>query len=208
MQPFDIFLVVIGFIIIALSYFISEKIGNKAGKNNTNQQVQDIWTEKDEKNVREHTEVLLEQTINESVIKADDELSKISNEKIMSVSEYSDQILEKINQNHQEVVFLYNMLNEKESEIKKLIHQVDQSKAKMEDASVSLEQKNEIPKVSNQEEPIDEVYEPWNEMGKNNNEQILKMYKNGKTVIDIAKSLDLGQGEVKLVIDLFKGVKS
>ena len=38
----------------------------------------------------------------------------------------------------------------------------------------------------------------------NNNEEILKMYRSGKSNIEIAKALGLGLGEVRLVIDLFK----
>ena len=38
----------------------------------------------------------------------------------------------------------------------------------------------------------------------NNNERILKLYREGRTVLEIAKELGLGTGEVKLVIDLFR----
>ena len=37
--------------------------------------------------------------------------------------------------------------------------------------------------------------------------EILKLYKQGKSVIEIAKTLGIGVGEVRLVIDLFKGTK-
>lgn len=39
----------------------------------------------------------------------------------------------------------------------------------------------------------------------NSNDIILEMYKNGNSIIDIAKQLGLGVGEVKLVIDLYRG---
>lgn len=41
----------------------------------------------------------------------------------------------------------------------------------------------------------------------NNNEKILQLSKEGKSNVEIAKELGLGIGEVKLVIDLFKGGK-
>ena len=41
----------------------------------------------------------------------------------------------------------------------------------------------------------------------NNNERILKLNAEGKSVVEIAKELGLGIGEVKLVIDLFRGGK-
>jgi DNA-binding NarL/FixJ family response regulator len=39
----------------------------------------------------------------------------------------------------------------------------------------------------------------------NNNDRILQMHKEGMSNVDIAKELGLGVGEVKLVINLFKG---
>ena len=34
-------------------------------------------------------------------------------------------------------------------------------------------------------------------------EKILELYKNGKSIRDISRELGMGQGEVKLVIDLY-----
>ena len=41
-------------------------------------------------------------------------------------------------------------------------------------------------------------------IGTNKNEQILELYRQGKSNVVIAKTLGLGVGEVKLVIDLYK----
>lgn len=41
----------------------------------------------------------------------------------------------------------------------------------------------------------------------NNNRKILAMHRDGKSELEIAKSLSLGIGEVRLVIDLFKGAE-
>ena len=41
--------------------------------------------------------------------------------------------------------------------------------------------------------------------GPDRNDKILALWKQGMSVIDISKHLGIGQGEVKLVIDLFKG---
>ena len=43
------------------------------------------------------------------------------------------------------------------------------------------------------------------EANSNSNEIILEMHRNGNSIIDIAKQLGLGVGEVKLVIDLYQG---
>ena len=45
---------------------------------------------------------------------------------------------------------------------------------------------------------------PDSVVGSNHNEEILRLYKEGKSNVAIAKELGLGVGEVKLVIDLAK----
>ena len=40
-------------------------------------------------------------------------LEKETNEKIMAISEYSDTVMENMNKTHNEIMFLYNMLNDK-----------------------------------------------------------------------------------------------
>lgn len=51
------------------------------------------------------------------------------------------------------------------------------------------------------EEELEEEFQE----NENSNDIILEMYKNGNAIIDIAKQLGLGVGEVKLVIDLYRG---
>ena len=51
------------------------------------------------------------------------------------------------------------------------------------------------------EDTMDEEFEA----NSNSNEIILEMHRNGNSIIDIAKQLGLGVGEVKLVIDLYQG---
>ena len=41
--------------------------------------------------------------------------------------------------------------------------------------------------------------------GKNVNDQVLKLYKQGKSVVEISKELNVGQGEVKLTLALYGG---
>ncbi|MBP5249988.1 MAG: hypothetical protein J6Z46_08305, partial [Lachnospiraceae bacterium] len=70
----------------------------------------------------------VERVSEEIIIHTDDELSRISNEKIMSVNEFAETNLQKINENHDHVVFLYNMLNEKDDEIKQTLADMQNAK--------------------------------------------------------------------------------
>lgn len=76
-------------------------------------------------------------------LRTEDKLSSLSNESIMGISEYSDQVLDKIEKNHAEVVFLYNMLNEKQEELKEIIHDSDKMKVELRDAVAVLYQEHQ-----------------------------------------------------------------
>ena len=52
---------------------------------------------------------------------------------------------------------------------------------------------------------FDDVLEEEFKENENSNDIILEMHRNGSSIIEIAKQLGLGVGEVKLVIDLYKG---
>lgn len=116
------------------------------------------------------------------------ELEKLSNEKIMAVSEYSEQVIEEINKNHQEVMFLYSMLNDKQKELNGTMEKLDRLKQQ---------------KVQHKKAPQTDSLEVSQKSGPSSNrEKILLMHQQGVDVLDIAKQLNMGIGEVKLVIDL------
>lgn len=298
----DICLIIAGLAAVAASFFAFEKFdGKKKASDDGIERSVSVWSEKDEKRVRERAEALLSETIEEAMEKADESLRHLSNEKIMAVTELSDQVIDQIKKNHTEVVFLYDMLNEKDSEIKQLINEIDKSKADAEDiAKNAVSKLRKILKVIQQQQekfmeekrraairqqktamdlleenkkikdsqprtesaeavkteektaeeiinikenpPADTAKEPlsgqgfekeqksqpgqepalktepvfineesvpksFNNTGENQNSEILKLYDEGKSIVEIAKMLRLGQGEVKLVIDLFQGAR-
>ncbi|HHT98131.1 MAG TPA: hypothetical protein GXZ90_09595, partial [Clostridiales bacterium] len=110
MTPLDISLIIIGIIIIYMSYKFFDKTPN------LNQNIDHSLSKSDLENK-------IKNIITEEIEDAENKLKNISNEKIISVNDFSEQILEKIKYNHDEVVFLYNMLIEKEENIKKVLTQ-------------------------------------------------------------------------------------
>ena len=232
MSPLEIALIIIGIITIIISCRVVDK-SSKTGKQAVNLpfSFDDHVSDTDKEKLMVKLKELLEDISEETIVRTDDALSKVSNEKIMAVSEFSDQILEKIKKNHEEVVFLYNMLNDKEKELKDAVKEIDSSKKKVfeiMESKASIEKTQNAKSVKNQitEKPkttttqIEKSSKTinsqmkanvdvplLNSLSSNNNTQILALYSKGKTVIEISKLLGLGQGEVKLVIDLFKGKK-
>ncbi len=171
---------------------------------------------------KEKIDEMVEDTVNYAVEKTERSLEKVSNQKIMAVNEYSETVLEDINKNHKEVLFLYDMLNDKEKNIQSAVSKAEKT---VKDIQVQAD-------ATDEEKPVEEfterkpkkiseasgaanserVEEPdisfTKEEGSegNHNERILEMHKQGKSNVAIAKELGLGVGEVKLVIDLFEGV--
>ena len=166
--------------------------------------------------VRSQMQDRMEETSEDAVEKAERSLERLTNEKIMAIHEYSDTVLQEIHKNHEEAMFLYDMLNSKHANIKDTVSKMDKAvKAVENKAKIKEEKPEKEPKEKKNEKPAEamETAESAPEIGftgetaeegQNNNEKILKMHRQGKSTVEIAKELGLGVGEVKLVIDLYK----
>ncbi len=211
MTGLEVFLLLIGFGCVCISFFVARK-----GKDEEAEEVMDgtnassVWTEKDEEMIKNRIDEILADRQSELIDSTADEMSRICNEKIMAVDEFSKQLLEKVEQNHQEVVFMYNMLNEKEKEVKNTVTQ-PVAKPKEKTAIATLEKEMQpTTKTVKKKETVKTDKKPVEnkeavKVSGNVNLQIQKMYKEGKSVLEISKALDIGQGEVKLVIALYGG---
>lgn len=235
MTSLEIVLLIIGIAVVTFSYIISERVSEKKELNIETDIVKS--SEEEILELNKKVKKILDEKSENIIIKTDDQLSQISNEKIIAINEFSEQILEKIEQNHKEVVFLYNMLSEKEKELKNGLNKIAREKAdkvenniqiteeKSSDKKSVSEKKDMIKKTKTVNKPgqIKKMQDTINirdnenipisegktvdTFGENNNEQILKLHSEGKSQLEISKLLGLGQGEVKLVLDLFRGVK-
>lgn len=220
-----------------------------------------------------------------------DYMSELTNNKMFAINEMCGQLIEKIEQNHKEVIFLYDMLNEKsdnlkdfsakveglrkeleneEKRIKALGHDLDDKIVKVKEVrqtvitrpvadvpSKTVPKKNttkeETVKTPAQEveiqtediptqaealvklqktqelvakpEPVVKEAKPEKEPAKitetasvvsdrseeeikemselSTNDRILLMKEEGKSVIEISKTLGMGQGEVQLILGLY-----
>lgn len=207
-----------GVILVAVTYLLSEKFG--IGGNELTEDISENVKRIAEELVKDEVNREMSEVIDEKIEAAAIELDKIANEKILAVGNYSDETLNKISENHDEVMFLYNMLNEKEATLKDTIRDIEALKlsikkmAVVSEMSASMEKKKE--QKPSEPEDSQESKEniivtdavkrerPSTESGKNKNEEILRMHSNGSSNMEIAKKLGIGVGEVRLVIDLFR----
>ncbi len=113
-----------------------------------------------------------------------DAVSKEVNGKIMELNDYTDFVHKEMENKHKELLFLYQLISEKEKDITS--DDVKQLKTHVKETLKPKRQKISL-----------------NE-GNNHNKAIISLYQQGYNVTEIAKKLSIGKGEVKLVIDLFR----
>lgn len=233
MTGLEIVLLIVGFFCLCISFFVARRAVPEKSRDDA-VQASTVWTEKEEEMIRERVNEILSDRQNQLVDTTEEQMNRLCNDKIMAVDEFSRQILEKIENNHQEVVFMYNMLNEKEKEVKNVILQP----VKMEEEPVVVEtpqtaisrltaqgngeEKKKPVKVKEERKTVAQeklVRDPARKTAEvpkveekhavpvNINDQIRKMHQEGKSVLEISKELNIGQGEVKLVIALYGGKK-
>lgn len=260
MTGIEILLITIGFACVCISFFVSTKKNGAIQSEEDGAQSSSVWSPKEEQMIRERVQEIMTERQTQLVDETEDQMGRLCNEKIMAIDEFSQQLLEKIDNNHQEVVFMYNMLNEKEKDIKKIMAEsvkaplverpveatVVEQKTKPQPQSkptsetkvrhvsqqvvspspekrTKVEQKGpqtaielmservqREKKVVQQKDTVSlaDSKEKKSEIPTGNvNLQIQKMYKEGKSVLEISKELNIGQGEVKLVIALYGGRK-
>lgn len=224
----EIVLIIIGIIALVVSFFVSERLSQKDLDQITLMSEADlkIVAEKQVKDVKRQVETSLEEIIDDSLAITKRGLERETNNKIMAVSEYSDTVMDAMNKTHNEIIFLYSMLNDKQAEtadmvgdlqkIVKLLREMDMDKviAKVEALTETtnktvtysennVESKPEVENVTSSDDEMVDTLPESKETIFNNNEQILQLYKEGKDEVEIAKTLNCGLGVVRLVLGLY-----
>lgn len=77
--------------------------------------------------IRQHVDDVVDEAIEYAVEKTERSLERLTNEKIMAVNEYSDTVLQEIHKNHEEAMFLYDMLNDKHKNLKNTVSEVNKT---------------------------------------------------------------------------------
>ena len=221
MSALEIALLIFGLILIIVSFFLVDK--NQGATENTvpvpDMKQLNVISERAIRDMNTNANKLLEST--------QDQLEEISNDKIMAVNEYSDQVLAKIDTNHKETVFLYQMLQDKEKELKETVNRIESLRIELEkqgmggsSAAVSsqadpepMEADKNLKKMKSKDRAKQRISYVSNDvkqdMKKNAPEknektnEVINLYKKNKSVLEISKLLNMGQGEVKLIIELY-----
>jgi hypothetical protein len=126
MSGIQIALLIAGGIICIISFFVPGRRGRKENLIDvarlTEEQVK-FMVEKEIDDTRQHIQEVVDETLTYAMEKGERSMDRITNEKMLAINEYSDTVLGEINRNQQEVVFLYDMMNDKQQALKKMVSQ-------------------------------------------------------------------------------------
>ncbi|MDE6516998.1 MAG: hypothetical protein K2L18_03995 [Acetatifactor sp.] len=249
MNSMEIVLLIIGALVFVASFLIP---GGKGDSPVYDRELAEdeisALVSKELERIRDQVDDRMEEAIKDSMDRTERSLERLSNEKIMAVSEYSETVLGQINKSHQEITFLYDMLNAKHDSLKNTASEVERKikaaetagrevEAVTREAETALREAEAatqmvrhvvtpafqaLQTVTVETEEEEEAFQPEQvpeeeicvqsqqelqgaESYNNKNDRILELHRQGWSDVTIAKQLDLGVGEVKLVIDLFEG---
>ena len=267
MTTLEITLIIIGVVFLIGSFMVNDKLSHKDLDKIADMSAEElkIITEKEVTAAKKDLSDALDEEITQKQDETKRSLEKEANSKIMAINEYSDTVLDSINKAHNEIMFLYSMLNE----LTRLSGDIDKASSRLrssfEPISADSVKRAEKPSVAVQKpaEPKSGTIQqdtkpdmkqmadidisgiiktqpasaaPTSKAGAtaatgtaasvsvkasdaalgtpagssanadiiNHTHEILKLYKSGKSNVEIAKLLSLGTGEVKLIIDLYK----
>ncbi len=228
MTGLQIAMILIGIVCLIGSFFVSEKLSKadlEEMKKMSDEEIKVIIDSKMQEAASQIDERLQEK-VDLATAQMERSGEKETNEKIMAISEYSDTVLSSMNKSHDEIVFLYDMLNEKQERVTELMKELtlmQSAVAQMEETlddkllktGVSMEEDAEALQQENtdtieQKQTLEEAFRTQvssndveSDEEPQQNEQILSLYREGMSEVDIAKQLGRGLGEIKLVLGLF-----
>lgn len=150
MTAIEILLLLSGGVIFVVSFLIPGKANPENKEASVSkEQIKELF-EEEIKEARANIRDMADETVSYSVEKAERALERITNEKMSAVSEFSDTVLTDINKNRDEIMFLYDMLNDKQENLKKDISEANSTakearKAKEELQGVLWNREEEVP---------------------------------------------------------------
>lgn len=214
MSPIVILLIILGLIFIFASFFVAAK--------NDEEDKQDVIEVPEELNEEQKAKIdklladYMDEKVDSKLAEVEGKFGEIVNEKTLALGDYAVTVNEEIDRNHSEVMFLYNMLSEKQKEIMTTATMVDDYRKDVEafvqanqltGESYASEEEAELQAAVKEidESLSDEETEEEQQPADSSREVILEMHKSGLSILEIAKHLGLGVGEVKLVVDLYQG---
>ena len=129
MTVIQILLLIAGAVIFALGFFIPEGRDNTSGltvkgRREYSEKLREV-TENELKDASRRVRDIVDEEVALAHNNSARSLEKLTNEKIMAINEYGKTVTDEIERNHKEVVFMYDMLNNKSTDLKNTIRKAE-----------------------------------------------------------------------------------
>lgn len=123
----EIIVLIAGAVLFTVSFFMPDK-GEGSARLDEEEEKKAIreLLEKEVDNAKYQIEEATQECVNENRDRMERALDRITNEKMSAVDEYSNTVLDQIHKNHDEVMFLYDMLNNKHTQVKNTAAELNQ----------------------------------------------------------------------------------
>jgi len=120
----EIVLIVAGFAAIILGYLLpASKELDEEDKLLMEREIREL-VRREVEDQKETIETMVDDTVDLSLDRTERAMERISNEKLSAIGEYSDTVINDIHKNHDEVMFMYDMLNDKHKNLTNVVSEV------------------------------------------------------------------------------------
>ncbi|WP_026515812.1 DUF6115 domain-containing protein [Butyrivibrio sp. MC2021] len=120
----EIVLIVAGFAAIIIGYILpAGKDLDEEDKLLMEREIREL-VRREVEDQKETIENMVDDTVDNSLDRTERAMERISNEKMSAIGEYSDTVINDIHKNHDEVMFMYDMLNDKHKNLTSVVTEV------------------------------------------------------------------------------------
>ena len=122
----EIITLILGAVLFTVSFFMPDKGGKASLSEEEERKIIRELLDKEIDGAKFKIEEAAEDCVNDNKDRMERALDRITNEKMSAVDEYSNTVLDQIHKNHDEVMFLYDMLNNKHTQVKNTAAELNQ----------------------------------------------------------------------------------
>lgn len=146
-----IIILVVGALLATVSFFVPDKSSESFddGMHIDDEAIKDIVDEQVRK-AKESIDEAAKLSISDSKDKLERYMDRLTNEKMMAVNEYSDTVIKQIHKDHEEAVFLYDMIDNKHSQVKNTAAELGQLEKDVRRLSETIPEKTYTGTVNSQ----------------------------------------------------------
>lgn len=156
MNVVQVIILLVGAVLFTVSFILPDKKTEVTRDTEKDEEFIRETILKEIEGVREQLDEAAEDAVSHTKDTTERYLDRITNEKMNAISEYSDTVMEQIHKNHEETVFLYDMLNNKHAQIKNTAAELNNIIRSAKEQPIAVAQVQEVKTENTVKEEIKE----------------------------------------------------